>query len=62
MVPLARHCVPVQAAFHCVQCSLARDLAAFAAAGYLPTRAAAFDLFPHTPHIETLIRLEPRTT
>ncbi len=46
----------------CNPASLARDLAGFAAAGYLPTRAAAFDLFPHTPHIETLIRLEPRTT
>jgi 23S rRNA (uracil1939-C5)-methyltransferase len=34
--------------------SLARDLAAFGEAGYRVASLAPFDLFPHTPHLETL--------
>lgn len=42
----------------CEPSTLARDLAAFAARGYVMTRAAAFDLFPQTPHVEVLVALE----
>jgi 23S rRNA (uracil1939-C5)-methyltransferase len=34
--------------------SLARDLAAFGDAGYRVASLSPFDLFPHTPHLETL--------
>lgn len=43
----------------CDPAALGRDLAYFAAAGYVPESIAAFDLFPQTHHIEsvgTLIR------
>ncbi len=45
----------------CVSCNpatLARDLGALSAAGYSPTRMRILDLFPHTPHVETILRLE----
>jgi 23S rRNA (uracil1939-C5)-methyltransferase len=38
--------------------TLARDLKDFAARGYPPAEVAPFDLFPHTPHIECVARLE----
>lgn len=38
--------------------SLARDLAELRGAGFLPVFAQPFDLFPMTPHIEGLVRLE----
>jgi len=40
--------------------TLGRDLAAFAAAGYRPDHVQAFDLFPDTFHLETVVRLVPR--
>jgi 23S rRNA (uracil1939-C5)-methyltransferase len=40
--------------------TLGRDLAQFAQAGYVVDRAAAFDLFPDTFHLETVVRLVPR--
>ena len=39
--------------------TLGRDLAAFARAGYRPDRLLAFDLFPDTFHLETVVRLVP---
>jgi 23S rRNA (uracil1939-C5)-methyltransferase len=44
----------------CNPASLARDLAILAQApgGYRTRRVQPFDLFPHTPHIETLVELE----
>jgi 23S rRNA (uracil1939-C5)-methyltransferase len=38
----------------CNPASLARDLRGFAEAGYRSVSLAPFDLFPHTPHLETL--------
>jgi tRNA/tmRNA/rRNA uracil-C5-methylase (TrmA/RlmC/RlmD family) len=37
--------------------TLGRDLAAFARHGYRPDRVTAFDLFPDTYHLETVVRL-----
>jgi tRNA/tmRNA/rRNA uracil-C5-methylase (TrmA/RlmC/RlmD family) len=34
--------------------SLARDLRGFIDAGYRIASLSPFDLFPHTPHLETL--------
>ncbi len=42
----------------CNPATLARDLRDFAARGYHLAEAAPFDLFPHTPHIECVARLE----
>ena len=39
----------------------ARDVAALAAAGYALTEVRPIDLFPHTPHVEVVFRLERRT-
>lgn len=43
----------------CDPASLARDLAAFAAAGYPLRQLRAFDLFPMTGHIECVALVEP---
>jgi len=40
--------------------TLGRDLKAFAAEGYVPDAVRAFDLFPDTFHLETVVRLGPR--
>jgi 23S rRNA (uracil-5-)-methyltransferase RumA len=40
--------------------TLGRDLAAFARHGYAPDAVRAFDLFPDTFHLETVVRLIPR--
>jgi 23S rRNA (uracil1939-C5)-methyltransferase len=37
--------------------SLGRDLRALAGHGYVVDRAAAFDMFPHTAHVEAVVRL-----
>jgi 23S rRNA (uracil-5-)-methyltransferase RumA len=39
----------------CQPKSLARDLAAFRAAGYAVARATAVDMFPHTPNVEVVV-------
>jgi 23S rRNA (uracil1939-C5)-methyltransferase len=39
--------------------TLGRDLADFARLGYRPERMQAFDMFPNTFHLETLVRLVP---
>jgi len=41
----------------CDPATLARDLAAFVAAGYALTDIEIFELFPQTSHIETVVRL-----
>jgi 23S rRNA (uracil1939-C5)-methyltransferase len=46
----------------CDPTTLGRDLAVFAAEGYEPDLLAAFDLFPDTFHLETIVRLAPRRT
>lgn len=43
----------------CDPTTLGRDLAVFAEAGYRPERIAAFDMFPDTFHLETVVRLRP---
>jgi 23S rRNA (uracil1939-C5)-methyltransferase len=40
--------------------TLGRDLRAFAGEGYVPDAVRAFDLFPDTFHLETVVRLVPR--
>jgi len=42
----------------CEPSTLARDLVAFRAGGLVAVRVTAFDLFPQTPHVEVLTRLE----
>ena len=41
----------------CDPATLARDLAAFVACGYRVDQVTVFDLFPQTPHVETLVCL-----
>lgn len=43
----------------CNPATLARDLKDFAANGYRLAEVTPFDMFPHTPHIECVARLEP---
>jgi len=45
----------------CNPATLARDLKDFATGGYTFAEATPFDMFPHTPHIECVARLEPRS-
>lgn len=45
----------------CNAATLSRDLAELARAGYDADAAAAFDMFPHTPHLEAVVRLRPRS-
>ncbi|MDR2998585.1 MAG: RsmD family RNA methyltransferase, partial [Microbacterium sp.] len=41
----------------CDPVALARDLGTFRALGWEPDRLSAFDLFPHSHHFETVVRL-----
>ncbi len=50
--------VPVLIYMSCSVTSLARDAAILAQAGYRPSRIKGFDMFPHTPHFETLAMFE----
>lgn len=38
--------------------TLRRDLGLLAGLGYAPSHARGFDMFPHTPHVETVVKLE----
>ena len=42
----------------CNPATLARDLKDFAALGWQPAEVTPYDMFPHTPHIECVTRLE----
>jgi 23S rRNA (uracil1939-C5)-methyltransferase len=42
----------------CNPATLARDLKDFGALGYPVAEVRPFDMFPHTPHIECVARLE----
>ncbi len=50
----ARHLIYVS----CDVATLARDSRKILDAGYTLQRIDAFDLFPHTPHVETVVRFE----
>jgi 23S rRNA (uracil1939-C5)-methyltransferase len=53
-----RHLVPKRAVYvSCDPVALARDLVAATDAGYRPIRVQPVDMFPHTPHIETVVTL-----
>jgi 23S rRNA (uracil1939-C5)-methyltransferase len=41
----------------CNPATLARDLESLHREGYRPDRLRVLDLFPHTPHVETIVRL-----
>ena len=43
----------------CNPATLARDLRDFTQRGYVLAELRPFDMFPHTPHIECVVRLEP---
>ncbi len=45
----------------CAADSLARDLAVLCASGYRVTAARLCDLFPHTEHVEVVVRLDATT-
>jgi 23S rRNA (uracil1939-C5)-methyltransferase len=45
----------------CNPATLARDLKDFASLGYAMRHVTPVDMFPHTPHIECVARLEPVT-
>lgn len=55
---IAKHGPPVVVYVSCDPATLARDLAVFAASGYRLASVLAFDLFPQTPHVEAIVRLE----
>ena len=50
--------VPRVVYLSCDPTTLAGDVRALAEAGYRLRDATAFDLFPHTPHVEALVVLE----
>ena len=41
----------------CDPVAVSRDIAFAREQGYRPTRLRAFDLFPHTHHVETIVTL-----
>ena len=46
----------------CNPATLARDLKDFATLGWQPAEVTPYDMFPHTPHIECVTRLERRAS
>ena len=46
----------------CNPATLARDLKDFGALGWRPAEVTPYDMFPHTPHIECVARLERANT
>ncbi len=57
---LARLSPPLVTIVSCDPATLARDLAAFIAAGYMIEQMTMLDLFPQTYHLETVVRLRHR--
>jgi tRNA/tmRNA/rRNA uracil-C5-methylase (TrmA/RlmC/RlmD family) len=53
---------PVIVYVSCDVATLARDVRRFIDAGYNLSSVDAFDLFPNTPHVETVVRLERNVT
>ncbi|MBX3247316.1 MAG: class I SAM-dependent RNA methyltransferase [Myxococcales bacterium] len=54
---LTREPVPAVVYVSCDPTTLARDLDVLRRGGYEVTHATAYDLFPQTPHVETLVRM-----
>ena len=52
---------PIAVYVSCDVATLARDLRRFVEAGYRLDVIDAFDLFPNTPHVETVVKLERRS-
>jgi 23S rRNA (uracil-5-)-methyltransferase RumA len=52
----------VLAYLSCSPATLARDLAVLLGLGYAPRTITPFDMLPHTPHLEVLVVLEPRSS
>ena len=51
-------CDPAQIIYvACDPVALSRDIATFALHGFVPRALRAYDLFPHTHHLETVVRL-----
>ena len=46
----------------CNPATLARDILVFSDCGYALRRAEAFDLFPRTSHIETIVLLQKKNS
>ncbi|MBK7949476.1 MAG: class I SAM-dependent RNA methyltransferase [Deltaproteobacteria bacterium] len=55
---IAKHGPKAVVYVSCDPATLARDLARLTASGYRLTSIVAFDLFPQTPHVEAIVRLE----
>ncbi|MBY0402054.1 class I SAM-dependent RNA methyltransferase, partial [Myxococcota bacterium] len=55
---IARHGPKGLVYVSCDPATLARDLAGLVASGYRLASVLAFDLFPQTPHVEAIVRLE----
>ena len=53
---------PVFVLVSCDPVSLARDVTLMAQRGYAPESVEVLDLFPNTPHIETVTRFTPTPT
>lgn len=63
VVPLVASLAPQRIVYvSCNPASAAADLAALVEHGYEIARIRPIDLFPHTPHVECVIRLERRAT